>query len=121
VTIQKLWASPPACLLTVLSISDLAPSNTTVSKKNVELLVNFVLLFLSFFHQSEKSEFVMTKTAEKKTKKKKNEGGESTKVKNTKKTRKSDPEKENLSVVSVSFYKAQIRCSINVHVQDVNR
>jgi hypothetical protein len=45
----KLWASPPACLLTVLSISDLAPSNTTVSKKNVELLVDFVLYFcLSF-------------------------------------------------------------------------
>jgi hypothetical protein len=66
----------------------------------------FCSLFLSFFHQSEKSEFVATKTAEKKTKKKKSEGGESTKVKKSKKTRKSDPEKENISVVSVSHIKA---------------
>jgi hypothetical protein len=63
----------------------------------------------------------MTKTAEKKTKKKKSEGEESTKVKKTKKTRKSDPEKENISVVSVLFYEAQILCSVNPHVQVVNR
>jgi hypothetical protein len=63
----------------------------------------------------------MTKTAEKKTKKKKNEGGESTKVKKTKKTRKYDPEKENISVVSVFFHKAQIPRSFDMHSNVVNR
>jgi hypothetical protein len=50
----------------------------------------------------------MTKTAEKKTKKKKSEGGDTTKIKKTKKTKKSDPEKENISVVSAVLYDAWI-------------
>jgi hypothetical protein len=45
-------------------------------------------------------------TAEKKTKKKKSEGGDTTKIKKTKKTKKSDPEKENISVVSAFLYDA---------------
>jgi hypothetical protein len=49
---------------------------------------------------------MVTKTAEKKTKKKKSEGGDTTKNKKTKKTKKSDPEKENISVVSTFLYHA---------------
>ncbi|PNF21129.1 hypothetical protein B7P43_G05074 [Cryptotermes secundus] len=54
----------------------------------------------SSYSDSEKSEFVMTKTAEKKTKKKKSEGEDTIKIKKTKKTKKSDPEKENISVAN---------------------
>ena len=63
----------------------------------------------------------MTKTAEKKTKKKKSEGGESTKIKKTKKTRKFDPEKENISVVSAFFYKVKRPHSFDILIQVVNR
>ncbi|PNF21127.1 hypothetical protein B7P43_G05074 [Cryptotermes secundus] len=69
---------------------------------------------------SEKSEFVMTKTAEKKTKKKKSEGEDTIKIKKTKKTKKSDPEKENISVKS-SFSKFdQLSKKTVLHVRSVD-
>ncbi|PNF21135.1 hypothetical protein B7P43_G05074 [Cryptotermes secundus] len=70
--------------------------------------------------KSEKSEFVMTKTAEKKTKKKKSEGEDTIKIKKTKKTKKSDPEKENISVKS-SFSKFdQLSKKTVLHVRSVD-
>ncbi|XP_023719698.1 uncharacterized protein LOC111871106 isoform X14 [Cryptotermes secundus] len=74
----------------------------------------------SSYSDSEKSEFVMTKTAEKKTKKKKSEGEDTIKIKKTKKTKKSDPEKENISVKS-SFSKFdQLSKKTVLHVRSVD-